>query len=297
MTPAPLSPHRRARRYVYDLLLTPRIDSRLEQYIRAGLSILIFANIFMVVFETVPAIHEHLVETFYVTEVFSVIVFSLEYVLRLWASVEDPRYARPVLGRLRFAFTALALIDLLAVLPFFAHGLIKADLRFVRGVRLFRLARVFKLGRYSNGLAIYVRIVKDKSEELVTSLALLCLLLLMSSSLMYFFEHTTQPDKFSSIPAAMWWGIITLTTIGYGDVYPMTPFGQFFGAIIAVIGVGFVALPSAILVSGMMEQMELRKKLRRGSAEGAGTEGTGATEPLADPARCPHCGRYPHDEP
>jgi voltage-gated potassium channel len=291
VTPAPLSRYRRARRYMYELLLTPKIDSRLERHIRAALSILIVANIFMVVLETVAAIHQQFAESFYVTEVFSVAVFSLEYVLRLWAAVEDPRYAHPILGRLRFAFTPLALIDLLAVLPFFAHGLIKADLRFVRGVRLFRVARVFKLGRYSNGLAIYVRIVKEKSDELVTSLALLCLLLLMSSSLMYFFEHAAQPDKFSSIPAAMWWGIITLTTIGYGDVYPITPVGQFFGAIIAIIGVGFVALPSAILVSGMMEQMEHRKQLRRAASERKQVGASGPSDPLPDAPRCPHCGR------
>jgi voltage-gated potassium channel len=295
-TAVSLSRYRRARRCIYELLLTPEMDSRLERLIRAGLSVLIFANILMVVLETVASIHEQFARAFYVTEVFSVAVFSIEYVLRLWAAVEEPRYAHPIMGRLRFALTPLALIDLLAVLPFFAHGLIKADLRFVRGVRLIRLARVFKLGRYSNGLAIYARIVRDKREELVTSLALLCLLLLMSSSLMYFFEHIAQPNAFSSIPAAMWWGIITLTTIGYGDIYPVTPVGKIFGAIIAIVGVGFVALPSAILVSGMMEQMELRKKARR-AAKKERIGNSGRPEPQRGSVPCPHCGRYPNETP
>ena len=261
-TPKPRSRYRRARRYVYDLLLTPEIDSPLERYVRAGLSLLIIANILMVVLETVPAIRHQLRLPFYLFEVFSVAVFSLEYVLRLWAAVEDPRYARAFWGRLRYALTLLALVDLVAVLPFYLPQLIRADMRFLRGLRLVRLARVFKLGRYSRGLDLYARILREKREELVTSLVLLFLLLLMSSSLMYFFEHPAQPKDFSSIPAAMWWGIITLTTIGYGDVYPVTVAGKLFGSVIAVIGVGFVALPSAILVGGMMEQMELRKKSR-----------------------------------
>jgi voltage-gated potassium channel len=112
----------------------------------------------------------------------------------------------------------------------------------------------------------------------------------MASSLMYFFEHSAQPNAFSSIPAAMWWGIITLTNIGYGDIYPVTVAGKIFGSIIAVTGVGFVALPSAILVGGMMEQMELRRRNRP-----APSTKTQAKEPDLRP--CPHCGRLPNESP
>ena len=294
-----LSRYRRARYYTYALLLTPEIESPLERRVRAGLSLLIIANIFMVILETVPTLRQQLRPAFYLFEVFSVVVFSLEYVLRLWAAVEDPRYAHAFLGRLRYAITPLALIDLVAVLPFYLPQLIHADMRFLRGLRLVRLARVFKLGRYSTGLALYGQILREKRDELVTSLALLSLLLLMSSSLMYFFEHAAQPDTFSSIPAAMWWGIITLTTIGYGDVYPVTAAGKVFGAVIAVIGVGFVALPSAILVGGMMEQMELRRKRRSADAvdddgEDAGEDAGAAAS--SGPHPCPHCGRYPDEK-
>jgi voltage-gated potassium channel len=297
ITPLPPSRYRAARRYVYELLLTPEIDSRLERFVRAGLSILIVANILMVVLETVPAIRQPLGPALYGFEVFSVAIFTIEYVLRLWAAVEDPRYARAFLGRLRFAFTLLALVDLLAVLPFYLPQLIHADMRFLRGLRLVRLVRVFKLGRYSNSLGLYARILREKREELVTSLVLLFLLLLMSSSLMYFFEHSAQPDAFCSIPAAMWWGIITLTTIGYGDIYPVTAAGRFFGAVIAVIGVGFVALPSAILVGGMMEQMDLRRKSRSAASSSDRGEDASMAGPPSGPLPCPHCGRYPDDKP
>jgi voltage-gated potassium channel len=294
-TSLPLSRYRRARRYTYGLLLTPELESPVERRVRAGLSLLIIANILMVVLETVSTLRRQFGAAFYLFEVFSVAVFTLEYVLRLWAAVDDPRYAAAFLGRLRYAFTLLALIDLLAVLPFYVPHLIHADMRFLRGLRLVRLARVFKLGRYSRGLDLYARIFREKREELVTSLVLLFLLLLMSSSLMYFFEHPAQPDAFSSIPAAMWWGIITLTTIGYGDVYPVTTVGRVFGAVIAVIGVGFVALPSAILVGGMMEQMEQRRKSRSASAaKDAGEDSSAAEAP--GPYPCPHCGRYPDDQ-
>ena len=295
--PSPGSRYRRARRYAYELLLTPEIDSRLERWVRGCLSLLIIANIVMVVLETVPAIRHELWPAFYLFEVFSVAVFSLEYLLRLWAAVEDPRYPRPFWGRLRFAFTLLAMVDLVAVLPFYLPQLIHADMRFLRGLRLVRLARVFKLGRYSRGLDLYARILREKREELVTSLVLLFLLLLMSSSLMYFFEHPVQPKDFSSIPSAMWWGIITLTTIGYGDVYPVTAAGKIFGSVIAVIGVGFVALPSAILVGGMMEQMELRKQSRSAAATDGPAGDQGVAEPPSGPRPCPHCGRYPDDDP
>jgi voltage-gated potassium channel len=113
---------------------------------------------------------------------------------------------------------------------------------------------------------------------------------------MYFFEHAAQPDAFSSIPAAMWWGIITLTTIGYGDVYPITTAGRVFGALIAVIGVGFVALPSAILVGGMMEQMELRRKSRSAGSTNDHDDDASVAE-SSGPPLCPHCGRYPDEKP
>jgi voltage-gated potassium channel len=296
-TPPRRSRYRRARRYTYDLLLTPEVESPVERAVRAALSFLIVANILMVVLETVPAIRHQLRSAFRLFEVFSVAVFSLEYVLRLWAAVEDPRYARACWGRLRFAFTPLALVDLVAVLPFYLPQLIHADMRFLRGLRLVRLARVFKLGRYSTGLALYARIFREKREELVTSLVLLCFLLLMASSLMYFFEHAAQPNDFSSIPAAMWWGIITLTTIGYGDIYPVTTAGKIFGAVIAVIGVGFVALPSAILVGGMMEQMELRRRSRVAASPNDHPGDPGTAHPPSGRRPCPHCGRYPDEPP
>jgi voltage-gated potassium channel len=288
--PALPSPYRRARRFVYELLLSPEIETRIERWVRGGFSLLILANVIMVVLETVPAIHAPLRRAFHLGEVISIAIFSLEYVLRVWAAVEDARYARPVLGRARFMVTFFALVDLVAILPFYLPLVATVDLRFVRALRLVRLTRVLKLGRYSTSLSMYGRIFESKRHELLVSMGLLMLLLLVSSSLMYFLEHEAQPQQFSSIPAAMWWGIITLTTIGYGDVVPVTALGRILGGVIAVIGIGFVALPSAILVGGMLEQIEIIKKAHAGK----GAAANAADAPERRP--CPHCGRYP-DEP
>jgi voltage-gated potassium channel len=261
LTPPPtLSRYRRARRFVYELLITPEIDTPLENIVRAGISILIMANVVMVVLETVPVIQARLARPFYIAEVISVALFTLEYLLRMWAAVEEPGFAHPITGRMRHALTFFALIDLFAILPFYLPHLVPVDMRFLRGLRLVRLSRMFKLGRYSSGFSMYGQILREKRQELLVSMALLFLLLLVASSIMYYLESTAQPEHFSSIPAAMWWGIITLTTVGYGDVFPITVWGRVFGGVIAVIGLGFVALPSAILVGGMMEHMARKRQ-------------------------------------
>jgi voltage-gated potassium channel len=289
----PASGYRRARRFIYEMFLTPEVETEAERWVRGGLTFLIVASVLMVVLETVPSVAARFGRALHIGEVVTVVVFTIEYLLRVWAVVEDPRYRRPILGRLRYMVSFFALVDLIAILPFYLPHVATLDLRFVRGLRLLRLVRVFKLGRYSTSIYMYGRILRDKGHELLVSLGLLLLLLLMASSAMYFMEHEAQPQNFSSIPAAMWWGIITLTTIGYGDVVPVTALGRVFGAIIAVIGVGFVALPSAILVSGMMEQID---RLKRKRAEKAAARAD-ALAAAADAApRCPHCGK-PLDQP
>jgi len=171
-------------------------------------------------------------------------------------------------GRFRFALSAMPMIDLLAVLPFYLPFL-GLDLRFMRAVRLFRLFRVAKLARYSEALRTFCRVLGAKKEELGVTLFTLFLLLLLASCLAYYAERDAQPEAFSSIPAAMWWGVCTLTTVGYGDVCPVTALGKGIAAVIAVLGIGMFALPAGILGSGFVEEIQKRKKCLQ---------------------RCPHCG-------
>jgi voltage-gated potassium channel len=169
--------------------------------------------------------------------------------------------------------TPLALIDLLAIIPFYLP-LLSPQMRVGRALRLFRLFRVLKLNRYTDSLTIVVQVLRLKQEELILSLFVLSILLAIASSLIYFAEHQAQPDAFSSIPEAMWWGTITLTTVGYGDVYPVTLIGRILGAILAILGIGLFALPAGILASGFAEELQVRKSRQQ-------PEQTRI---------CPHCG-------
>src|SRR5512133_3102638 len=204
------------RRRIYELVITPEIDTSTEMVLRIIIAGLITLNVLVVILETVESIDRVMSETFLIVEVVSVFVFSVEYLLRLWAVVEEQRYSRPLLGRIRYAFSFFAVVDLLAIIPFFLPHLFPIDLLFLRGVRLLRLVRVLKLGRYSKSFEMLSRVVHTKRHDIGASVFVLLLMLILSSSLMYFLEHHTQPQAFPSIPASMWWGVSTLTGIG-GD--------------------------------------------------------------------------------
>ena len=234
---------------------------------------LIILNVIAVILETVDCIYAIYVPIFDAINLFSVAVFSVEYILRAWCCTVDPRYRDPVLGRLRHALTPIALVDLMAVLPFYMP-LVFPYLRSLRVARLFRLFRLLKLARYSEIAGTFIELFKRKKEELGVTFFTLMILLVFASSLMYEVERDAQPKLFSSIPAAMWWGVITLTTIGYGDIYPVTPLGRIIGSIIAFMGILLLALPTAIFVSGFMEVLGNKKKR----------------------VRCPYCGRCLDEE-
>ncbi len=222
---------------------------------------LISLNIIMLVIETVNSIYLVCPLCFDYFNLFSVIVFTIEYTLRIWCCVENSRFKKPVIGRLNYIRSFMGLVDLMAILPFYLpfHGV---DYRFLRAVRLFRFIRIFKLARYSVALHSLQQVVVKRKEELISTLMVLLLLLLFSSSMMYFAEKDAQPEAFSSIPMTMWWGVATLTTVGYGDVYPVTPLGKFLGAGIAILGIGMFALPAGIIGASFLEELEERKKQR-----------------------------------
>jgi len=194
--------------------------------------------------------------------VFSIAIFTIEYLLRLWTCTINNRFRDPLMGRIRFALTPLALVDLMAILPFYLPMLIPFDLRFIRAVRLFRLFRLFKIGRYSRSLRTIGNVLKSKKEDLFITVFTVFILLVVASSLMYFVENEAQPEAFSSIPTAMWWGVITLTTVGYGDIYPVTMAGKILGSIISILGIGIFALPTGILASGFAEEIQKRRAKR-----------------------------------
>jgi voltage-gated potassium channel len=230
---------------------------------------LIVANVLALILESVASIYGAYRLWFRSLEVVSVAVFSVEYLLRAWSSVEDRRFAGAG-GRLRYMASPLAIVDLLAVLPFWLP-MIGGDLRILRTLRLFRIFWLGKLGRYSDALQTLGRVVAAKRAELAITGALGAALLLIASSLMYFAENAAQPEVFSSIPASMWWAVATLTTVGYGDVYPITPVGRVLGSVIAVLGIGMFALPTGILGAAFTEELQAHR--------------------ASVPGRCSRCGK------
>jgi len=222
--------------------------------------ILITLNVIAVILATVERLNLQYQYYFHIFEVFSVTIFTIEYLLRLWTCTINKNFRNSITGRIKYIFTPFAMIDLLAVLPFYLPMIIPLDLRFIRAVRLFRLFRLFKMGRYLKAVLILKKVLKDKKEELILVVFIVFILLIIFSSLMYFIEKEAQPEAFSSIPEAMWWGIITLTTVGYGDIYPITPLGKIVGALIAFLGIGMFALPAGILGSGLVEATQKKEK-------------------------------------
>ena len=231
---------------------------------------LIFLNVVAVIVGTVESIAERYERYFDWFEVFSVIVFSVEYLARVWSCTSLAEYSSPVAGRLRFMAKPMSLIDLFAVLPFYL-AFVHADLRFLRALRLFRIFRVAKLGRYSSSVRLFGRIFVSKKEELAITAMMMALLIVVASSFMYFAEHEHQPDKFSDIPSTMWWSVETLTTVGYGDVYPLTALGKLVASIISILGIGMFAIPTGILAVGFVEETRKQK--------------------MKPVVVCPHCGK------
>ena len=244
---------------IYDVLVDVEVEKSLERRVAIALMVLIVANGLAVMLETVKFLQERYSDIFYGFEVFSVTVFSIEYLLRVWVADVDPKYKSPIKGRLRYLLSPMALIDLAAILPFYLPLAVTLDLRVLRLLRLFRLFRLFKMTRYVQSLRTFHRVFVAKKEELLMTAVMIFILLVFASSVMYAVENEAQPDKFPSIPETLWWGVVTLTTIGYGDVYPVTPLGKVIGGVIAFLGIGLFALPAGILASGFTE--ELRKRL------------------------------------
>ncbi|WP_115866194.1 ion transporter [Marinoscillum furvescens] len=196
---------------------------------------------------------------FQIVETTSIFVFTIEYLLKLWSCVERQKYSHAIVGRLKYASTPSALVDLLAILPAFLPFL-GIDLRFLRALRLLRIFRILKITRYTKAFNTIHKVLKNKSEELIITSSFIVVVLIIVSTLMYYAEREAQPEQFSSILKSLWWGVVTLTTVGYGDIYPITPIGKVLNGIITLIGIGLIALPSGILASGYTEELISEKQ-------------------------------------
>ena len=245
--------YRRLRREVHDVLEVGGDAHPMGRVVNGFIIVLIFLNAIAFAADTVPELAGRYRWEFAAFNAFSVIVFTVEYALRIWSAVEIPMLSRLPRwqARLRYAMRPMMIIDLLAFLPWYLHWLYPLDLRLLRVFRLFRL---LMLVRYSPALQTLGRVVTDEYRALLGALLVILILLLFASSGIFLTERHMQPDKFGSIPQAAWWALATLTTVGYGDVVPVTPLGKMLGGVVMLLGVGMIALPVAIIATGFSQE-------------------------------------------
>lgn len=252
------TPERRLRLRVAEVLEGGRSASPLNRGIEIGLILLILVNVIAIALESVPSLMAIYQRQFFLLEMFSVLIFTFEYLARVWSCVELSPQARsnPMAARLKYMTTPMVLIDLAAILPFYITFLIGVDLRFLR---VMRLLRIFKLTRYSEAMTTMFEVLQEEKSALAAAAFIMFILVVLASSGIYLIEHDIQPEAFGSIPAATWWSIITLTTVGYGDVTPVTTGGKAFGVLVAIVGVAMVAMPAGILASGFANAFRRRR--------------------------------------
>jgi len=258
------------RKQIYQLVEKGSHGSKINLIFDYSIMFLIIINVVALILETLPEFNEPLGFLFRKIEIFSVIIFSIEYFMRIYISNLTHPSSTKIKSAFKFIFSFYGLIDLLAITPFYIPFLITIDLRFLRILRLMRFLRIFKINRYNNSLSLIYSVIKEKKSELVITGFVALLILFIASFLMYYVEGEIQPDKFPNILSCFWWAIATLTTVGYGDVYPITGVGKFLSGIIAVLGIGLVALPTGLVSAGFMEKIGRKNK---------------------DSKKCRHCGK------
>jgi voltage-gated potassium channel len=256
---------------VYTVLHPEIGNTKWDRAFNAFIIVLILMNVVAVMLETVPSIYEPNKNFFFYFDVVSVFIFTVEYIMRVWSSNQDPKYGHSVHGRIKYMFSLGALIDLAAFLPFYFYSFIGFDLRVLRILRLLRFLRLFRLTSYMKATRMLINVFKSTKNELLLSLVLTLFLIVISSCLIYFCEHLVQPEKFTSIPSTMWWSVVTLTTVGYGDMFPITNLGKILTSIILLAGVALFALPAGIITAGFLDEI---RKIRNQNKV----------------FKCPHCG-------
>ena len=303
----PLVAERRRLARLFDDDLPPTRAARIFQ---AALAVLIIVNVTGIILESVESFEHRFGAELWWIEQIATAFFAVEYGLRLWAAVDfqTPRYRHPLWGRLRYLRSFFALVDLVSILPAILGMLGAGDLR---TLRLLRLLRMLKLTRQATIFNLLWAVFREEARAIGAVLFILLLTLTISASLMYMIEGEAH-DGFSSIPAAMWWAVETLTTVGYGDLVPTTPLGKIMGGIVSIVGIAALALFTSLITVSFLDQLRARRAALRQAVESGRADGIltlserAAIEELGDrlglsatetaetmeeaPLVCPHCG-------
>lgn len=233
----------------YQTLNNPSPRSKSAKWINGFLAVIIIANCGSVAIETIPSIYHPKKTFFYWFELFSTLVYLVEYLLRLWSCTESKKFSNPLTGRLKWMLQPLSVLDLVVLATYLAP----VDLRFIRVFRLGRLLRVFNSEKFDASLEAIASSIESRFYLLIASFTMMLVMAYVFAALIFIVENTVQPDKFANIPETIWWAVVTLTTVGYGDVTPITPIGKFLATFIMIIGIGIFALPTAIVTAAILE--------------------------------------------
>jgi voltage-gated potassium channel Kch len=247
------------RQKVHALVFPSEYGGTLHTMFDTFIVIWVIVSVLAVILESVHAIHYLLSLEFLILDAIAVSIFTLEYCLRLYCCVEEPGYQKAVAGRLKLAKSTSSIIDLLAIAPFFLEVFLHHlfDLRFMR---VFRLLRLLKLTRYTGATTSLSKVIVREWPVMAASAFIMILLVIMTASLGYLFEHEAQPDKFENIPQAIYWAVVTLASVGYGDISPVTPAGRAMTVVLAFIGIGIFAIPAALLSSAFSDQLKMDRE-------------------------------------
>lgn len=244
---------------IFEIIQQSNEGDRASKIFDIFIIILICLNVTLLIVDTFN-IPKDLKNIFHLIEVISVTIFTIEYALRIWTSaLLYPTYSKPK-ALIKYISSPMAIIDLLAILPFYLPILISTDLRALRLLRVIRLFRLFKLNRYTNAFKVITEVLKSKSSQLFSSVFVVGLLILISSIIMYNIENSVQPDVFQNAFSGLWWSVAAFTTVGYGDIVPITIAGQILSIVISVLGIGLVAVPTGIISAGFIEHLEKEKQ-------------------------------------
>ena len=224
----------------------------------AFIYILIIANILAMILESHSFMKDRFGQIFSLFELISILIFTVEYFYRIYMSYKEKKLK----GVFSYVFSFFGIIDFISILPFYIKQFVLIDGRFFRILRLFRLSRIFKLGRESKSLKLFIKALSAVKNELKFTFFLSLLCILFSASAIYFLENEAQPEVFSSITASLWWATVSLATVGYGDVVPLTVWGKVFAGFISLVGIGVVAIPTGIISASFVEEIHHFRKNR-----------------------------------
>lgn len=242
---------------IYNLIREDDVNSFHADLVDGFLMFLVITSV-VVAFLSTFELSDKAVQVLGILETTFVVIFSIEYVLRMWTSELMYPKLPAWKARLRYAFSPMAIIDLLSILPFYLP-LTRMSVGILKSVRLVRVLRIFKINRYTSALTLIGRVLKTRATQLLSSILVIFVLIFIAAMLMYDVEHKAQPEVFNNALSAMWWAMSTITTVGYGDIYPITSFGRVISGVITFLGIGLTAIPTGIISAGFIEQSKIIK--------------------------------------